>query len=138
MLWPINAFLLVNCYVVAMASSSQVPTSQASGAVVAAGTEGEGDDVVVVSDGEEGQGQDGRKRKLRLAVWKDFGLADDDGVSKAKCNHCGRKLSAISRNGTTHLKTHLKSYPYYNKKPGDKIQTNLRFGTTELEKLFIQ
>jgi hypothetical protein len=116
-----------------MASSSQVPASEASGAaVVAAGTEGEGDDVVVVSDGEEGQGQDGgRKRKLRSAVWKDFGLVDDDGVSKAKCNHCGRKLSATSRNGTTHLRTHLKSCPYYNKKPGDKIQTNLRFGTTE-------
>jgi hypothetical protein len=114
-----------------MASSSQVPASEASGeAVVAAGTEG--DDVVVVSNGEEGQGQDGgRKRKLRSAVWKDFGLVDDDGVSKAKCNHCGRKLSATSRNSTTHLRTHLKSCLYYNKKPGDKIQTNLRFGTTK-------
>jgi hypothetical protein len=116
-----------------MASSSQVLASEASGAAaVAAGTEGEGDDVVVVSDGEEGQGQDGgQKRKLRSAVWKDFGLVDDDGVSKAKCNHCGRKLSATSRNSTTHLRTHLKSCLYYNKKPGDKIQTNLRFGTTK-------
>jgi hypothetical protein len=50
-----------------------------------------------------------------------------DGEWKAKCNHCGKKLSAISKNGTTHLK----SYPLNNKKLGDKIQSNLRFGTTE-------
>ena len=54
-----------------------------------------------------------------------------DGKWKAKCKHCGKNLSAVSRNGTTHLKTHLTSCPLNNKRPGDKIQTNLRFGTTE-------
>ncbi|TVU46145.1 hypothetical protein EJB05_05663, partial [Eragrostis curvula] len=52
-----------------------------------------------------------------------------DGVWKARCKHCTRKLSATSRNGTSHLKTHLKNC-YYNKKKGVKIQTNLRFATT--------
>jgi hypothetical protein len=50
-----------------------------------------------------------------------------DGEWRAKCNHCGKKLSAVSRNGTTHLK----SCPLNNKKLGDKIQSNLRFETTE-------
>jgi hypothetical protein len=53
-----------------------------------------------------------------------------DGVWKAKCNHYNMKLSATSRNSTTHLKTHLKNCLLNNKKAGTKVQTNLRFGTT--------
>ncbi|CAN6323576.1 unnamed protein product [Urochloa humidicola] len=78
-----------------MASRSQVPASQASGAVVAAaGTEG--DEVVHISDGEE-EGS-GSKRKLRSDVWNDFDRVRVDGIMKAKCNHRGKKLSAVSRN----------------------------------------
>src|SRR5438105_15472127 len=71
-----------------------------------------------------------QKRKLRSVVlrsvvWNDFELVLVDGVQKAKCNQCKRKLSATSRNGTTHLKT----CPYNKKKAGVKMQTNLRFGT---------
>ncbi|CAN6243912.1 unnamed protein product [Urochloa humidicola] len=81
-----------------MASNSQVPVSQASGAVVAAdGTDG--DDAVHITDGEEEEeGGSGSKRKLRSDVWNDFERVRVDGVRKAKCNHCGRKLSAVSRN----------------------------------------
>ena len=73
----------------------------------------------------------GSQRKLTSAVWADFTrVCDDDGVWKAKCKHCDKKLSATSRNGTNHLRTHLKIC-IYRKKPGDKVQTNLRFATTE-------
>jgi len=111
--------------------SSQVQTSHATAAV---GTEeGKAVDVVNVSEGEEDSDDGGRpsKRKLTSVVWNDFEKVRVDGVWKAKCNHCNKKLSATSRNGTTHLKTHLKTCPYNNKKAGTKVQTNLRFGTTE-------
>ncbi|CAL5067555.1 unnamed protein product [Urochloa decumbens] len=73
----------------------------------------------------------GSTRKLTSAVWKDFKrVCDDDGVWKAKCNHCGKKLSAATRNGTNHLRTHLKIC-IYRKKPGEKVQTNLRFASSE-------
>jgi hypothetical protein len=133
----LHVYVLSNfpiCYAAAMASGSQslVPISEASGAGggTAATTPTEGDDVVQISDEEE-EGRSGQKRKLRSAVWNDFTQVRVDGIWKAKCNHCGKKLSGILRNGTTHLKTHLKSCPHYNNKKGDKIQTNLRFGTTK-------
>jgi hypothetical protein len=110
--------------------SSQVQTSHATAAV---GTdEDKVVDVVHVSEGEEDSDDDERpsKRKLTSAVWNDFEKVCVDGVWKAKCNHCNKRLSATSRNGTTHLKTRLKTCIYNNKKPGTKVQTNLRFGTT--------
>jgi hypothetical protein len=62
----------------------------------------------------------GSERKLTFEVWKDFTrMCDDDGVWKAKCNHCGKKLLATSKNGTNHLRTHVKIC-IYRKKPGDK------------------
>jgi hypothetical protein len=73
----------------------------------------------------------GSHRKLTSAVWKEFTrVCDDDGVWKAKCNYCSKKLSATTRNGTNHLRTHLKIC-IYKKKPGDKVQTNLRFASTD-------
>jgi hypothetical protein len=91
-------------------------------------------EIVDVSEGEDDEevaAPPGSKRKLTSKVWNDFTKVWDGGKWKAKCTHCDRKLSATSRNGTSHLKTHLKSCIYNNKKPGDKIQSNLRFGTTE-------
>jgi hypothetical protein len=67
----------------------------------------------------------GSKRKLRSDVWSEFEPVEVDGVSKAKCKH------DITRNGTSHLRAHLKSCVYNQKKKGIKIQTNLRFATTE-------
>ena len=43
----------------------------------------------------------------------------------------GENLSSVSRNGTTHQKTRMKSCPCNNKRTGDKVQSNLWFGTTE-------
>jgi hypothetical protein len=114
-----------------MASSSQVLDSQSSGALVAAADTTE-DNVMHISDRkEEAPAAPGKRRKLYSKVWNDFVQMCVDGKWKAKCNYCGKKLSAVSRNGTTHLKTHLKSCPLNNKKLGDKIQSNLQFGTTE-------
>jgi hypothetical protein len=84
--------------------SSQVTGSQASGAVVAAADTTE-DNVVHISDGEEEAiAAPGKRRKLYSKVWNDFVQVCVDGEWKAKYNHCGKKLSAVSRNGTTHLK----------------------------------
>ncbi|PUZ71698.1 hypothetical protein GQ55_2G334500 [Panicum hallii var. hallii] len=81
-----------------------------------------------ISDGEEeAPAAPGKRRKLYSKVWNDVVQVCVDGEWKAKCNYCGKKLSAVSRNGTTHLK----SCPLNNKKVGDKIQSNLRFATTE-------
>ena len=107
-------------------SSSQVPASQASSIIVAAANTTE-ENVVYISDGEgKASAAPGKKRKQFSKVWNDFTKLCVDGEWKAKCKHCGKKLSAISRNGTTHLK----SCPLNNKRPG-KIQSNLQFGTTE-------
>jgi len=45
----------------------------------------------------------GTNRKLTSPVWGHFKKQKIDGVDKAICNYCGKKLSAKSRNGTTHL-----------------------------------
>jgi hypothetical protein len=73
----------------------------------------------------------GLKRKLRSNVWSDFEPVEVDGVSKAKCKHCKKKLSGITKNGTSHLRAHLKSCVYNQKKKGVKLQTNLRLATSE-------
>jgi hypothetical protein len=93
-------------------TSSQVPSSQASGVVVVAADTTE-DNVVHISDGEEeALAASDKRRKLYSKVWNDFVQVCVDGEWKAKCNYCGKKLSAISRNDTTHLK----SYPLNNNK----------------------
>ena len=85
-------------------SSSQVPASQASSIIVAAANTTE-ENVVYISDGEgEAAAAPGKKRKQFSKVWNDFTLLCVDGEWKAKCKHCGKNLSAVSRNGTTHLK----------------------------------
>jgi hypothetical protein len=107
---------------------------QTSHATATVGTEEDkAADVVHVSEGEENSddGERPSKRKLTSAVWNDFEKVHVDVIWKAKCNHYNKNLSATSRNGTTHLKTHLKTCPHNNKKAGAKVQTNLRFGTTE-------
>ena len=67
----------------------------------------------------------GSQRKLTSVVWADFTrVCDDDGVWKAKCKHCGKKLLATRRNVTNHLHTHVKNCIYI-KKPGDKSVNKL-------------
>ncbi|XP_020596430.1 zinc finger BED domain-containing protein RICESLEEPER 2-like [Phalaenopsis equestris] len=49
-----------------------------------------------------------RARRLRSLVWKDFTKKQKaDGNYEAICNHCGKKFTANSRSGTTHLRNHL-------------------------------
>jgi hypothetical protein len=82
-------------------------------------------------DGTAGVTRSRGSHRNTSAVWKEFTrVCDDDGVWKAKCNYCGKKLSATTRNGTNHLRNHLKIC-IYKKKSGDKVQTNLRFAATE-------
>ena len=98
------------------------------------------DEVIAIDDGTDDAPQDGTpatsrsrgsQRKLTSPVWNEFTrVCDDDGVWKARCKHCNKKLSATTRNGTNHLRTHLKIC-LYRKKPGEKVQTNLRFAATE-------
>ncbi|KAG0499225.1 hypothetical protein HPP92_003916 [Vanilla planifolia] len=49
-----------------------------------------------------------RARRLRSLVWNDFTKRQKpDGNYEAICNHCGKKFTANSRSGTTHLRNHL-------------------------------
>ncbi|WVZ87244.1 hypothetical protein U9M48_033914 [Paspalum notatum var. saurae] len=113
-------------------SSSQLPPSITATSGPAAATDGGQENRAVVEISEdEGTVAPRNKRRLTSPVWDDFEQVCIDGVWKAKCLHCKKKLSATSKNGTTHLATHLKTCIYNNKKPGQKIQFNLRFGTTE-------
>ena len=100
-----------------------------------------GNQVIAIDDGvDDREAEDGTAgithswgshRNLTSVVWKEFTqVCDDDGVWKAKCDHCGKKLSATTRNGTNHLRTHMKIY-IYRKKPGEKVQANLRFASTD-------
>ena len=61
----------------------------------------------IIIDDENVQG----KRKLTSFVWKHFKKVKIEGVDKAVCNYCQKKLGGSSRNGTTHLRDHFKICP---------------------------
>ena len=51
-----------------------------------------------------------KKRKSTSDVWNYFiKESDQNGMVWAKCKHCGKRSSGLSKDGTTHLKNHLKS-----------------------------
>ena len=50
------------------------------------------------------------KRKLKSDVWQDFERVCVGGTWKAKCNWCHKTLSAVCRNGTSHLCSHVNNY----------------------------
>lgn len=79
---------------------------------------------------EEGNPNRGLKRKLTSKVWDEFLRKKVKGVWKAKCIHCGNWLSGDTRNGTSHLKSHLGSCVYKKRKDG-KVQSSLRFASSE-------
>jgi hypothetical protein len=60
------------------------------------------------------------------------------GVFKAKCKYCKKNLFGITKNGTSHLHSHLKSCIYNKKRQGIKIQSNLRFATKEKGQVVVQ
>jgi hypothetical protein len=90
------------------------------------------------SEQEDIPSSSGAKRKLRSDVWADFDQVEVDGVFKAKCKHCKKNLSGITKNGTSHLRSHLKSCIYNKKRQGIKIQSNLRFATKEKWQVAVQ
>jgi hypothetical protein len=90
------------------------------------------------SEQEDIPSSSGAKRKLRSDVWADFDQVEVDGVFKAKCIHCKKNLSGITKNGTSHLRSHLKSCIYNKKRQGIKIQSNLRFATKEKWQVAVQ
>ncbi|XP_065624330.1 uncharacterized protein LOC112032979 isoform X2 [Quercus suber] len=51
-----------------------------------------------------------KKRKSTSDVWNHFIKETDQyGMVRAKCKHCGKYSSGLSKDGTTHLKNHLNS-----------------------------
>lgn len=55
---------------------------------------------------EEATNVNGNKRRLTSDVWNHFDRKTIDGVVKAECKYCHKKLAGSSRNGTTHLREH--------------------------------
>jgi hypothetical protein len=105
----------------------QPPSSQAS----VEGGSGLPENVInVEQDGDEDDDEveeNGRKRKLKSAVWSEFKRVKVGDVWKAKCNYCSKKLSGVTKNGTSHLKAHLETCIYRKRNPTDKVQSSLRF-----------
>jgi hypothetical protein len=60
------------------------------------------------------------------------------GVFKVKCKHCKKNLFVITKNVTSHLRSHLKSCIYNKKRQGIKIQSNLRFATKEKRQVVVE
>jgi len=91
------------------------------------------DEVIEVEEGEDDGAAAGSKRKLTSAVWKEFKRVKFNGNIRAKCNYCGKKLSATSTNGTKHLHNHLKGCVQRKIKLNGKTlaQASLRFGRTD-------
>ena len=91
------------------------------------------DEVIEVEEGEDDGAAAGSKRKLTSAVWKEFKRVKFNGNVRAKCNYCGKKLSATSTNGTKHLHNHLKACLQRKIKLNGKTfaQASLRFGRTD-------
>ena len=51
----------------------------------------------------------GKKRQTTSSIWNDFTKIRVDGVPKAKCNHCKKVYLNRSKDGTSHLRAHLKA-----------------------------
>ena len=109
-------------------SSQPEQASQASAPAVAASVE----EVPAQTEEQEDEVTENRrtKRKLTSAVWSEFTRVQVNGVDKAKCMWCLKQLSGDTKNGTKHLHSHLKVC-IYRKRDGEKVQSNLRFGSSE-------
>jgi hypothetical protein len=72
----------------------------------------------------------GCKRKLKSDVWNEFDKIIVNGVAKARCHWCKNELSATSRSGTSHLRSHLISCESRNTRKGLK-QSTLKLSKTQ-------
>jgi hypothetical protein len=82
----------------------------------------------------------GSKRKLKSAVWNEFTKVEVGSSEYAKCNHCGKKLSGVSKNGTNHLKHHLKTCVLKKVKLNGQtmVQPGLRFDRTDVGTISVE
>jgi hypothetical protein len=67
----------------------------------------------------------GAKRKLRSDGWNDFDKVIVAGIDKARCHWCTETLSAVGRNGASHLRSHLNSYESRNTSLKHKMEVFL-------------
>jgi hypothetical protein len=82
----------------------------------------------------------GSKRKLKSAVWNEFTKVEVGSSEYAKCNYCGKKLSGVSKNGTNHLKHHLKTCVLKKVKLNGQtmVQPGLRFDRTDVGTISVE
>jgi len=71
------------------------------------------DDCVILGEGSE---KGSFKRRLTFVVWNHFKKQKINGVDKAICNYCKRKLEGESKNGTKHLHEYIKICLYKGQK----------------------
>ena len=64
------------------------------------------------------------KRKLTSIVWSHFKKQKIDGVQKAICNYCGKKLGGESKNGTKHLHDHFNRCPLRKQRDIKQVMLN--------------
>ncbi|KAK1561833.1 hypothetical protein Q3G72_001559 [Acer saccharum] len=62
-------------------------------------------------DVDEPEHDDTKKRKLKSVVWNHFSKQKIEGLNKAVCNYCKKKLAGSSRAGTKHLHDHFRICP---------------------------
>jgi hypothetical protein len=110
-------------------SSSRAPTpSTASDAPAPTGTDGQGTDTDVIEIDDDVRV--GSKRKLKSDVWNDFDKEQIGGTWKAVCKWCKKQLSAVGRNGTSHLRSHVNSCEARQCRKGLK-QSTLKLAKTQ-------
>ncbi|KAF8697171.1 hypothetical protein HU200_036169 [Digitaria exilis] len=101
-------------------SSSRAPTPSSAPSDVPAleaaptptGTDGQGPqgtDTDVIEIDDDVKVRVGSKRRLKSDVWNDFDKIEVGGIQKAECKWCKKHLSAVGRNGTSHLCNHVGS-----------------------------
>ncbi|EEC78179.1 hypothetical protein OsI_17774 [Oryza sativa Indica Group] len=87
-------------------------------------------DVEMDEDAAAGDPNAMQRRKLKSKVWKEFKLVFKDGkLHTAICNHCKLRLVAETRNGTSHLRRHLKICP--EKAGTSRVQKKRRSSTSQ-------
>jgi hypothetical protein len=95
---------------------------------------------IEIDDEEEEEIIAGTKRKLTSPVWNEFTKVQIGSSEYARCNHCSKKLSGVSRNGTNHLKCHLRSCTLKRIKLNGQtmVQSGLRFDRTDAGKVSVE
>ena len=96
--------------------------------------------IEIDDDDEEEDVMAGSKRKLKSAVWNEFKKVKIGSNEYAKCIYCSKKFSGVSRNGTNHLRLHLKSCVLKKVKLNGQsmVQTSMRFNRTDAGTILVE